>query len=43
MSAGQMDYSAIHHAEHFGDIGRNLVQEESVAVALKLLRQAVEL
>jgi len=43
MSAGQMDYSAIHHAEEFGDIGRNLVQEESVAVALKLLRQAVEL
>jgi nicotinamide-nucleotide amidase len=43
MSAGQMDYSAIHHSEHFGDIGRNLVQEESVAVALKLLRQAVEL
>ena len=43
MSAGQIDYSAIHHAEQFGDIGRDLVQEESVAVALKLLRQAVDL
>jgi nicotinamide-nucleotide amidase len=43
MSAGQMDYSAIHHAEQFGDVGRTLVQEESVAVALKLLRQAVDL
>jgi nicotinamide-nucleotide amidase len=43
MSAGQMDYSAIHHVEEFGDLGRNLVQEESVAVLLKLLRQAVEL
>jgi nicotinamide-nucleotide amidase len=43
MSAGQMDYSALHHVEEFGDLGRNLVQEESVAVLLKLLRQAVEL
>jgi nicotinamide-nucleotide amidase len=43
MSAGQMDYSAIHHFEQFGDIGRTLVQEESVTVALKLLRQAVDL
>ncbi len=43
MSAGQMDYRAIHHEEAFGDIGRNEVQEESVAVALKLLRQAVDL
>ena len=43
MSAGQMDYRAIHHQEKFGDIGRTEVQEESVAVALKLLRQAVEL
>lgn len=43
MSEGQMDYRAIHHAEQFGDIGRNLVQEESVATALKLLRQAVDL
>jgi nicotinamide-nucleotide amidase len=43
MSAGQMDYSAIHHAEEFGDLGRDLVREESVAVALKLLRQALDL
>jgi nicotinamide-nucleotide amidase len=43
MSAGQMDYSAIHHAEEFGDLGRDLVREESVAVGLKLLRQAIDL
>jgi nicotinamide-nucleotide amidase len=43
MAAGRMDYRAIHHKEEFGDIGRAEVQEESVAVALKLLRQAIEL
>jgi nicotinamide-nucleotide amidase len=43
MAAGRMDYRAIHHKEEFGDIGRTEVQEESVAIALKLLRQAVEL
>jgi nicotinamide-nucleotide amidase len=43
MAAGRMDYRAIHHKEKFGDIGRSEVQEESVAVALKLLHQAVDL
>jgi nicotinamide-nucleotide amidase len=43
MEPGRMDYRAIHHMEQFGDIGRTEVQEESVAVALKLLRQAVDL
>ena len=43
MTAGRMDYRAIHHKEEFGDIGRSEVQEESVAVALKLLHQAVDL
>lgn len=43
MSAGRLDYRAIHHKEEFGDIGRGEVQEESVATALKLLRQAVDL
>ena len=28
MTAGRMDYRAIHHKEEFGDIGRNVVQEE---------------
>jgi nicotinamide-nucleotide amidase len=43
MTAGQMDYRAIHHEERFGDIGRTEVQEESVGVALQLLRQALDL
>jgi nicotinamide-nucleotide amidase len=43
MEAGRMDYRAIHHQEQFGDIGRTEVQEEAVAVALKLLRQAADL
>jgi nicotinamide-nucleotide amidase len=43
MAAGRMDYRAIHHKEEFGDIGRIEVQEESVAVALRLLQQAVDL
>lgn len=43
MAAGRMDYRAIHHREEFGDIGRSEVQEESVAVALRLLRQAADL
>jgi nicotinamide-nucleotide amidase len=43
MAAGRMDYRAIHHKEEFGDIGRTEVQEESVAVALRLLQQAVDL
>ncbi len=43
MTAGRMDYRAIHHKEEFGDIGRNVVQEELVAVALRLLVQAVDL
>lgn len=43
MAPGRMDYRAIHHKEEFGDIGRSEVQEESVAIALKLLSQAVEL
>jgi hypothetical protein len=34
-----MNFSAIHHAEMFGDLGRAEIREESVATALKLLRQ----
>jgi hypothetical protein len=34
-----MNFSAIHHAEMFGDLGRGEIREESVATALKLLRQ----
>ena len=43
VSTEQLDFSAIHHVEAFGDIGRAQVQEASVAVALTLLRQAVDL
>jgi nicotinamide-nucleotide amidase len=43
MSAGRLDYRALHHEEEFGDIGRGEVQEEAVATALKLLRQSVDL
>jgi nicotinamide-nucleotide amidase len=43
MAAGRMDYRAIHHREEFGDIGRSEVQEEAVAAALRLLRQAADL
>lgn len=43
VSNEQLDFRAIHHVETFGDIGRAKVQEASVAVALTLLRQAVEL
>lgn len=35
----EMNFSAIHHAEMFGDLGRAEIREESVATALKLLRQ----
>jgi nicotinamide-nucleotide amidase len=43
MAAGRLDYRAVHHEEQFGDIGRNAVQEESVAIAMQLLAQAVNL
>jgi nicotinamide-nucleotide amidase len=39
ISSGEMNFSAIHHAEMFGDLGRAEIREESVATALKLLRQ----
>jgi nicotinamide-nucleotide amidase len=43
VSTEQLDFRAIHHMETFGDIGRAEVQVASVAVALTLLQQAVEL
>jgi nicotinamide-nucleotide amidase len=39
VSTEEMNFSAIHHVENFGDIGRAEIREESVATALKLLRQ----
>jgi nicotinamide-nucleotide amidase len=39
VSSAEMNFSAIHHVESFGDIGRSEIREESVATALKLLRQ----
>lgn len=40
---GELKFTALHHVENFGDIGRGEVREEAVATALKLLRQAVDL
>jgi nicotinamide-nucleotide amidase len=40
---GELKFTAVHHVENFGDIGRGEVREESVATALKLLRQAADL
>ena len=39
VSAEEMNFSAIHHVESFGDIGREDIRERSVGIALKLLRQ----
>jgi nicotinamide-nucleotide amidase len=39
ISSEEMNFSAIHHVENFGDLGRVEIREESVATALKLLRQ----
>jgi len=39
VSDEEMNFSAIHHVEQFGDLGRSEIREESVATALKLLRQ----
>lgn len=39
----QLDFSAIHHEENFGDIGRAEVREAAVETAIRLLRQAVDL
>jgi nicotinamide-nucleotide amidase len=41
--AGGIDFTAIHHEERFGDIGRALVREKSVEVALNLLLRAAHL
>ena len=38
-----VDFTAIHHEERFGDIGRAEVRAKSVAVALSLLLRAVDL
>lgn len=43
VSAGQLDFSAIHHEENFGDLGRAEIREEAVRTALALLRQALDL
>lgn len=39
VSADEMNFSAIHHVEDFGDLGRSEIREEAVATALQLLRQ----
>jgi nicotinamide-nucleotide amidase len=39
VSSEEMNFSAIHHVESFGDIGRAEIREEAVATALKMLRQ----
>ena len=39
ITSAEMNFSAIHHVENFGDIGRAEMREESVATTLKLLRQ----
>ncbi|HEY7645910.1 MAG TPA: CinA family protein [Hyphomicrobiales bacterium] len=39
ITSAEMNFSAIHHVESFGDIGRSEIREESVATAMKLLRQ----
>ncbi len=39
ISSEEMNFSAIHHVENFGDLGRVEIREESVATALTLLRQ----
>lgn len=35
----EMNFSAIHHVESFGDIGRSEIREEAVATALKMIMQ----
>lgn len=42
-SREQLDFSALHHEENFGDIGRAEVREESVATAFRMLLQAASL
>jgi len=39
VSNDEMNFSAIHHVETFGDTGRAEIREESVATAMKLLMQ----
>ncbi len=39
ISSEEMNFSAIHHVENFGDLGRVEIREELVATALTLLRQ----
>jgi nicotinamide-nucleotide amidase len=41
--AGEIDFIAVHHEERFGDIGRSLVREKSVEVALRLLLRTSDL
>lgn len=40
---GGIDFTPIHHEERFGDLGRALVRERSVEVALNLLLRAAHL
>lgn len=39
----ELKFTALHHVENFGDIGRSEVREEAVATALALLKQATNL
>lgn len=43
VSEQQLDFKALHHEEHFGDIGRGEIREEAVAVAFRMLMQATTL
>lgn len=43
VTEGELNFSALHHEENFGDPGRSEVREEAVRTALALLRQALDL
>ncbi len=43
VSREQLDFKALHHEEHFGDIGRAEVRDASVSTAFRMLRQAATL
>ncbi len=42
VTEGQLNFSALHHEEDFGDLGRSEVREEAVRTALALLRQVLD-
>jgi nicotinamide-nucleotide amidase len=43
VSQEQLDFKALHHEEHYGDIGRAEVREAAVETAFRMLRQAATL